>query len=198
MMMINFSVQELEKNNAKVVVRCCEPSYKSEPLEEKGISVVVGICDTLQSILLAWFDMANFYYNCPPYLSLSFSEKNNNGIFYFCLLGSAVWRWGRAPGGDHETMAAAGEGHIWKGSRLFYSCALCRWIREVSIHTLYIECIHCPYLVRAPVLVAIALMEKGLAYYEAVDFIRRYLLVFFGHFFYLSFFSHQQQAKGSH
>ena len=28
-------------------------------------------------------------------------------------------------------------------------------------------------LYRAPVLVAIALMEKGLKYYEAVDFIRR-------------------------
>jgi hypothetical protein len=33
-------INELEKSNVKVVVRCCEPSYSSEPLEEKGIKVV--------------------------------------------------------------------------------------------------------------------------------------------------------------
>ena len=34
--------QELKKHNAKVVMRCCDPSYSIESLKEEGIKVMVG------------------------------------------------------------------------------------------------------------------------------------------------------------
>lgn len=34
--------QELKKHNAKVVVRCCDPSYSTESLTDEGIDVVVS------------------------------------------------------------------------------------------------------------------------------------------------------------
>ena len=36
------TAQELKKNNARVVVRCCDPSYDIDPLREEGISVLVS------------------------------------------------------------------------------------------------------------------------------------------------------------
>jgi protein tyrosine phosphatase type 4A len=101
-------INELEKSNVKVVVRCCEPSYSSEPLEEKGIKVV----------------------------DLQFDD-------------------GGAPSED-----------ITK-----------EWLKLVketfdSDPSCFIA-VHCVAgLGRAPVLVAIALIEKGLKYHQAVDLIR--------------------------
>ena len=34
--------QELRKNGARIVVRCCDPSYDVDPLKKEGISVLVS------------------------------------------------------------------------------------------------------------------------------------------------------------
>ena len=38
-------LQELQRHSAKVVVRCCEPSYDAHSLEDGGIKVVVSTTD---------------------------------------------------------------------------------------------------------------------------------------------------------
>ena len=35
-------LQELKKNRARIVVRCCDPSYDVDPLKKEGISVLVS------------------------------------------------------------------------------------------------------------------------------------------------------------
>ena len=37
-------LQELKKNSARTVVRCCDPSYDVDPLRKEGISVLVSDC----------------------------------------------------------------------------------------------------------------------------------------------------------
>ena len=36
-----WCIQELKKNNVKVVARCCDPTYSTDSLTEEGIRVVV-------------------------------------------------------------------------------------------------------------------------------------------------------------
>ena len=54
MPLVCFPPQDLKKYGSTVLVRCCEPSYKTEALTDEGIKVVVrmegrkgGGCDRL-------------------------------------------------------------------------------------------------------------------------------------------------------
>lgn len=101
-------VKELKKHNAKVVVRCCDPSYSTESLTEEGIRVVDCFFEDGAAppaeIIRKWLDV----------MEETFRDH---------------------PGGCVAVHCVAGLG-------------------------------------RAPVLVAVALMEQGMKYTAAVELIR--------------------------
>jgi protein tyrosine phosphatase type 4A len=106
---------ELKKKNARVVVRCCDPSYDISPLRKEGISV------------LHLHTQTDFPFEdgaAPPV--------------------ELVRRWLELVG---ETF------------------------REDPENCIAVHCV--AGLGRAPVLVAIALIENGMKYHDAVDTIRR-------------------------
>ena len=39
---VMYILQELKKNNAKMVVRCCDATYDIDPLRKGGVSVLVN------------------------------------------------------------------------------------------------------------------------------------------------------------
>ena len=102
-------VAELQRNNCRVVARCCEPSYSAQPLKEKGISVIDLQFDDggapTEEITKQWLQLVKDTFDNDPDCSIA----------VHCVAG----------------------------------------------------------LGRAPVLVAIALTERGMKYHEAVDHIRR-------------------------
>jgi protein tyrosine phosphatase type 4A len=102
-------IKELKKNNARVVVRCCDPSYDISPLRKEGISVLDfpfedGAAPPVE-LVRRWLEL----------VGETFREDPENCIAVHCVAG----------------------------------------------------------LGRAPVLVAIALIENGMKYHDAVDTIRR-------------------------
>lgn len=102
-------IKELKKNDVKVVVRCCEPTYSIEPLTEEGIKVVDCVFDDgappPKNIVKQWLDL----------VVETFHEQPHSCIAVHCVAG----------------------------------------------------------LGRAPALVAIALIEHGMKYHAAVEFIRQ-------------------------
>ncbi|VDK87765.1 unnamed protein product [Litomosoides sigmodontis] len=107
---INTYIEELEKHNARAVVRVCEPTYAKAPLIVNGIDVLDWEFDDGSvpppELITKWLSLAKE----------SFKSYPNQCIAVHCVAG----------------------------------------------------------LGRAPVLVAIALVEAGMKYEDAVDLIRRY------------------------
>lgn len=101
-------VKELKKHNAKVVVRCCDPSYSTESLTEEGIRVVDCFFEDGAAppvdIIRKWLDVVD----------ATFRDHPDGCVAVHCVAG----------------------------------------------------------LGRAPVLVAVALMEQGMKYTAAVELIR--------------------------
>lgn len=106
---IDKYIEELHKHNAKDVVRVCDPSYKTERLEEEGVRILDWAFDDgsppPNEIIEGWFDL----------LRKRFKEEPGCCVAVHCVAG----------------------------------------------------------LGRAPVLVALALMETGMKYEDAVDLIRQ-------------------------
>jgi protein tyrosine phosphatase type 4A len=127
------SLQELKKHDAKVVVRCCDPSYSTESLTEVGIRVVVS-----QTSLS--FDTSSIIYTPLPNFSLQ----------------DCFFEDGAAPPAE----------------------IIKKWL-DVTEETFRDHpdgcvAVHCVAgLGRAPVLVAVALMEQGMKYTAAVELIRK-------------------------
>ncbi|VDN89473.1 unnamed protein product [Brugia pahangi] len=107
---INTYIEELEKHNARAVVRVCEPTYATTPLIVNGIDVLDWEFDDGSApppeLITKWLSLAKESFKLYP----------NQCIAVHCVAG----------------------------------------------------------LGRAPVLVAIALMEAGMKYEDAVDLIRRH------------------------
>ncbi|OZC06523.1 hypothetical protein X798_06491 [Onchocerca flexuosa] len=107
---INTYIEELEKHNARAVVRVCEPTYATTPLIVNGIDVLDWEFDDGSApppeLITKWLSLAKESFKLYP----------NQSIAVHCVAG----------------------------------------------------------LGRAPVLVAIALMEAGMKYEDAVDLIRRH------------------------
>ena len=129
-----YTHQELKRHNAKVVVRCCDPSYSTESLTEEGIQVVVG-----QTTL--WCDLLLQHTHTHTHTPMALQD--------------CPFEDGAAPPAE----------------------IIRKWIDVMEEtfrdHPDGCVAVHCVAgLGRAPVLVAVALMEQGMKYTAAVELIR--------------------------
>ena len=134
-----YYLNEFKKHNSKTVVRVCEPTYKTQLLENEGIKVLDWAYPDGQpppeNIVKDWLALVNatFHNNNNNNNNNNNSDSNSNGI------------------NDEESYSSNG-----------------------SKNNAFSIAIHCVAgLGRAPVLVAIALIEAGTPAEEAVILIRK-------------------------
>lgn len=156
--------QEFDRWNVTDVVRCCEPTYAKEPLEAKGIKVhdwVYGDGEAPPNhIVDAWLGLIEKRFggeigNHEP------NEKTSEGqtkkppcIATHCVAGLGRWVWDIA----------------WRWMNNIYIFFLF-FTNFVYINNRLTRSFHI-YSSRAPVLVAIALIEEGMSPLDSVVYIR--------------------------
>ncbi|KAF9204940.1 Protein tyrosine phosphatase type IVA 1 [Haplosporangium sp. Z 27] len=118
-----FYLSELKRNNVTDVVRCCEPTYKAETLQNEGIAVH------------DW-----------PFRDGAVPPTNIIKSWLQLVDTRIIKRRSASPSASEEE-------------------------EDISVPTIAVHCV--AGLGRAPILVAIAMMELGMANLDTVEFIRR-------------------------
>jgi protein tyrosine phosphatase type 4A len=134
--------KDLSKYNAGVVVRVCDPSYDSQKLEQHGIRVIVSSAAAAVLVVCAHWLC---WENKPKFILSLFNKKNKDAAF---------------PDGQTPPPEIRDQWFRLLKEQFRQNPSTC-----IAIH-----CV--AGLGRAPVMVALALMELGMSYEEAVELIR--------------------------
>ncbi|XP_043070370.1 protein tyrosine phosphatase type IVA 1 isoform X1 [Drosophila grimshawi] len=191
---INHYIMELKKNNVNTVVRVCEPSYNTDELEAQGITVKDLAFDDgtfpPQQVVDEWFEVLKDNFRKSTSATLSYYNNNsNNKHKRFSLrhipktasmtaaAAAATTRASLSAAAttttltttDTDTMPLTSEAAAIFNNTAFLDYETCRYQQNPEACV----AVHCVAgLGRAPVLVALALIELGLKYEAAVEMIR--------------------------
>ncbi|XP_017857369.1 PREDICTED: protein tyrosine phosphatase type IVA 3 isoform X1 [Drosophila arizonae] len=192
---INHYIMELKKNHVNTVVRVCEPSYNTDELEAQGITVKDLAFDDgtfpPQQVVDEWFEVLKDNFRKSTSATLSYYRHKRFSLRHIPKTAPMAARASLSAAASAATAAAAAatasnttassdtdtdtmpltanETDTRYNNTAFVDNETCRYQQNPEACV----AVHCVAgLGRAPVLVALALIELGLKYEAAVEMIR--------------------------